>query len=615
MYSLFSILKGLRIQNEVDTSKEVILQVSPSATTNTTTTLVTAQTADRTISFPDVTDTLSTATATETLENKTIDGNDNNTFLNIPADAFEPIPADANNFLVRDGSGEVVSDTKAVPNGDVVGTTDTQVLTNKTIDADVNTLSNIENADIKAGAAIAVNKLEALTSSRAVETNGSGFLSPSAVTATELGYVSGVTSAIQTQLDGKQTLDADLTAIANLASTGLITRTGSGTADVRTITAGSAKITVSNGNGVSGNPSIDVSEASLSLNNIGGTLGISKGGTGQTTANAALNALLPDQTGNSGKVLRTDGTDTSWQANTASTVPPTVTVFNVTGSTTGWAFFGIAVGNATTGAVYTDGTSNYTVLTDFSSNDVLYTDGTVTPLSNTLSKVSGTGSSSLTANRNKQMGTYTTPSNCVALKVTMVGAGGGGGSGASTASQSSAGGGGGSGATIVQWYYSPAATYYYVLGTAGNAGSGGAGGSGGATGFDINYMLAGGGSGGSQGSASATAGGGATGGAGGGYGASANYQDPDWGIPGGRGGTGINFGGTAGSISGYGAGSGTFGNTIAGVTNSAGTNAVSSAGTQGAYGSGGAGGAVTNGSGAKNGGRGGDGMIVIEEYY
>ena len=43
-----------------------------------------------------------------------------------------------------------------------------------------------------------------------------------------------------------------------------------------------------------------------------GTVGIANGGTGQTTANAAINALLPSQTGNSGKILSTDGTNTSW---------------------------------------------------------------------------------------------------------------------------------------------------------------------------------------------------------------------------------------------------------------------------------------------------------------
>lgn len=43
-----------------------------------------------------------------------------------------------------------------------------------------------------------------------------------------------------------------------------------------------------------------------------GTLGISSGGTGQTTANEALNAFLPTQSGNNGKALITDGTNTSW---------------------------------------------------------------------------------------------------------------------------------------------------------------------------------------------------------------------------------------------------------------------------------------------------------------
>ena len=44
-----------------------------------------------------------------------------------------------------------------------------------------------------------------LTASRALASDASGKVAVSAVTSTELGYVSGVTSAIQTQLDSKQT--------------------------------------------------------------------------------------------------------------------------------------------------------------------------------------------------------------------------------------------------------------------------------------------------------------------------------------------------------------------------------------------------------------------------
>ena len=51
-----------------------------------------------------------------------------------------------------------------------------------------------------------------------------------------------------------------------------------------------------------------------------GTIPIVNGGTGQTTANLAFNALAPSQTGNTGKYLTTDGTDTSWSTNPLGTV-------------------------------------------------------------------------------------------------------------------------------------------------------------------------------------------------------------------------------------------------------------------------------------------------------
>ena len=64
-------------------------------------------------------------------------------------------------------------------------------------------------------------------------------------------------------------------------------------------------------------------EGALTLDNIGGTLGIAKGGTGQTTANNALNALLPIQTTHTNEYLRSDGTNTSWDAISASEISNT----------------------------------------------------------------------------------------------------------------------------------------------------------------------------------------------------------------------------------------------------------------------------------------------------
>jgi hypothetical protein len=44
-----------------------------------------------------------------------------------------------------------------------------------------------------------------------------------------------------------------------------------------------------------------------------GTIAIANGGTGATSASAAITALLPSQVSNSGKVLTTDGSSATWQ--------------------------------------------------------------------------------------------------------------------------------------------------------------------------------------------------------------------------------------------------------------------------------------------------------------
>ena len=69
-----------------DQSKRIRTQIS-GATTNTTLTLAGIQTVNRTITFPDVTDTVVTLTATQTLTNKSISGS-TNTLSNIPNSAL-----------------------------------------------------------------------------------------------------------------------------------------------------------------------------------------------------------------------------------------------------------------------------------------------------------------------------------------------------------------------------------------------------------------------------------------------------------------------------------------------------------------------------------------------
>jgi hypothetical protein len=88
---------------------------------------------------------------------------------------------------------------------------------------------------------------------------------------------------------------------------------------------------------------------------VSGTIAIANGGTGQTTANAAINALLPSQTGNSGKVLSTNGTDTSWLAvsgsGTVTSVTGTAPVSVATGTTT--PVISMAAANTTTNGYLT----------------------------------------------------------------------------------------------------------------------------------------------------------------------------------------------------------------------------------------------------------------------
>jgi len=91
----------------------------------------------------------------------------------------------------------------------ISGLTDTAAFLNKTIDADLNSISNIANANIKSGAAIDASKIA----------DGS-------VSSTEFQRLDGVTSSIQTQINSKQ---GTLTNSAGLAAA-LSDETGTGLA-------------------------------------------------------------------------------------------------------------------------------------------------------------------------------------------------------------------------------------------------------------------------------------------------------------------------------------------------------------------------------------------------
>lgn len=158
---------------------------------------------------------------------------------------------------------------------------------------------SILNADVNASAAIAYSKLAALTTNRLLVSDGSGSVSVSAVTATEAGYLSGVTSGIQTQIDGKQASDADLTAIAVLSGDGILRKTsGTWGMDSATYLTGNQTITLSGDVTGSGTTAITT------------TIGAGAVTNDMLAGSIALTKLSITGTPDGTKFLRDDGT---WQ--------------------------------------------------------------------------------------------------------------------------------------------------------------------------------------------------------------------------------------------------------------------------------------------------------------
>jgi hypothetical protein len=141
-------------------------------------------------------DSIPTAASSTTLTNKTIvvanntvttaaSGNLAATELNA---ALAELQSDIDTRALDSDLSTHVSDTTTHGTmGAIVGTSDTQTLTNKSIDADSNTITNIENADIKAAAAIARSKLADGTADHVVINNGTGGFSSEATLAKSRG--------------------------------------------------------------------------------------------------------------------------------------------------------------------------------------------------------------------------------------------------------------------------------------------------------------------------------------------------------------------------------------------------------------------------------------------
>lgn len=125
-----------------------------------------------------------------------------------------------------------------------------QTLTNKTINASSNTISNIANANIASNAAIAFSKLVASDSEKIPYFDLDGFLTPSGVTIAELDVLSSgtllTTSNTQTGITNKSFSDSTFTIEDNSDSTKKVAFQVSGvsTSTTRTLTIPNASTTI-----------------------------------------------------------------------------------------------------------------------------------------------------------------------------------------------------------------------------------------------------------------------------------------------------------------------------------------------------------------------------------
>ena len=200
-----------------------------------------------------------------------------------------------NNKMSADFSN--VSGTLGIANGGTGATTASAARTNLGLGTgDSPTFTGLTLSGVNGNTLVKSNGSGVLSNATSTDVTGLLGFTPGRVNTVTVG--TGMTSG-GTSSDVTIGLNTELQGLSALASNGFVRRTGAGT--------------------YSSVASIDLTSQ------VTGTLPISMGGTGQTTANNALNALLPSQTGNAGRVLSTDGTNVSWAV-----LPTNVT--NVTAS-------------------------------------------------------------------------------------------------------------------------------------------------------------------------------------------------------------------------------------------------------------------------------------------
>ncbi len=194
-------------------------------------------------------------------------------------------------------------------------------------------------------------------------------------TQTKLNFIGGGFTAANDGANNRTnvTLDGDLNALAALVTSGLAVRTGTDAWATRSIAGTSNRISIANGDGVSGNPTIDIASTYAGQSTIttlgtitAGTwnataMGSNYGGTGLTGAyavgdilyasSASVNATLARRAiGTAGNFLRVSGGLPTWStaASTDLSDAANIAMLNENETVSGnWTFSNVIVNNVT----------------------------------------------------------------------------------------------------------------------------------------------------------------------------------------------------------------------------------------------------------------------------